>query len=127
MSARILVVDDEPSMVSLVSQRLTSQGYEVLTALSGECALDQARRGRPDLVLLDIKMDGLDGLTVCEILRREAMTARTPIVLMSGAVGQLARYQGLASGATDFLLKPFTSEELLARIQAALDGRSRDK
>lgn len=123
MSARILVVDDEAEMVAVLGESLRASGYEVFTARDGKEALETVRQTMPDLVILDLQMQGMDGLTACEILKNDPATARLPVLLMSGEGGQLARLQGLALGAHDFMPKPFLKADLLQRVEAALAAR----
>lgn len=115
---KILVVDDEIYIVHILDFSLGMEGYEVLTALDGEQALEKARAEHPDLIVLDIMMPKLDGYAVCAELRRLA----NPVpILMLTAKGQVEdRVQGLDAGADDYLVKPFSTEELLARVRAML-------
>jgi DNA-binding response OmpR family regulator len=117
-SARILIVEDEPAMRVALRDILDSEGYRVQTAPDGEAGLQLAVEEKPDLILLDVMMPKLDGYALCAELRRLAI--RTP-VLMVTAKGQVAdRVTGLDSGADDYLIKPFSTEELLARVRALL-------
>src|SRR5262245_29809975 len=116
MSARILVVDDEPDFVEFVALHLKQRGFEVFTANNGLDALLHARRLLPELIVLDVMMDGIDGYSVCEILRRQPVTQQIPIILVTAATGRIAHLNGLASGADDFLPKPFSARELLRRV-----------
>jgi DNA-binding response OmpR family regulator len=115
---RILIVEDEAPMRTALKDCLESEGYRVLTAANGQSGLDRAMQEKPDLVLLDIMMPNLDGYAVCAELRRLANQAR---VLMLTAKGQVEdRVRGLDSGADDYLVKPFSTDELLARVRALL-------
>src|SRR5258706_8951608 len=120
MSAKILVVDDEQDMVDLLTYNLKERGYEVLAASNGLDALKQARLELPDLILLDLMLDGIDGYSVCEILRHQPSTAKVPVIMITAMAGQIARLNGMAAGADDFLTKPFSPQELMARIQRVL-------
>src|SRR5262245_6427759 len=120
MGAKILVVDDERDFIEFVSFNLKQQGYEVLAATNGLDALYQARRSLPDLVVLDLMMDGIDGYSVCQILRRQPSTRTMPIIILTAAGGQMARRNGLASGADEFMTKPVTPRELVRRIEDVL-------
>ena len=121
MSAKILVVDDEQDMIELLAYNLEQNGYEVLTATTGLEALNKARRHLPDLILLDLMLDGIDGYTVCEILRSQPSTATVPVLIVTALGGQMARFNGLASGANDFISKPFSPADLIARTRHLLE------
>jgi DNA-binding response OmpR family regulator len=120
MAAKLLVVDDEQDFVDLMTFNLRMHGFEVFSARNGLDALAKARRLQPDLVVLDIMMDGIDGYTLCEILRRQLSTRDIPVIMVTAASGQIARYHGLAVGASEFLHKPFTSQELVRAIERVL-------
>jgi DNA-binding response OmpR family regulator len=116
--ARVLIIEDELAMRTAVADVLQAEGYRVLTATDGEAGLQCAISEKPDLVLLDLMMPRLDGYAVCAELRRLA----NPVpILMLTAKGQVEdRVQGLDAGADDYLVKPFSTEELLARVRALL-------
>jgi DNA-binding response OmpR family regulator len=115
---RILIVEDEPAMRRGLEDVLAAEGYRVLTAADGEQGLERAIAEKPDLVLLDIMMPRLDGYAVCEELRR--LANRVPILMLT-AKGQVEdRVAGLDAGADDYLVKPFSTDELLARVRALL-------
>ncbi|MEO8288371.1 MAG: response regulator transcription factor [Chloroflexota bacterium] len=116
-SVRILVVDDEPFIVEMLTMGLNYEGFEVGVARTGFEALDQARTMRPDLVVLDVMLPGIDGVEVCKKLRAQGNVG----ILMLTARGELEdRIQGLDSGADDYLVKPFSFRELMARVRAIL-------
>jgi DNA-binding response OmpR family regulator len=117
-SDRILIVEDERPMRTALEDVLSSEGYRVLSAADGQGGLERAIAEKPDLILLDIMMPKLDGYTVCAELRR----LENPVpILMLTAKGQVEdRVQGLDAGADDYLVKPFSTEELLARVRALL-------
>ena len=117
MAETILVVEDEPSLQETLVYNLEKQGYTVETAGDGRAALEVARRMKPDLILLDIMLPELDGFEVCKILRRE-MT--TPILMLTARDDEIDRVVGLEVGADDYLTKPFSMRELLARVKAQL-------
>jgi CheY-like chemotaxis protein len=121
MRPKILVVDDEPDVVELISFNLRTRGYETFTANNGLEALLKARRFRPDLVVLDVMMDGMDGLSVCEVLRTQPSTRSIPVIMVTAAAGEIARLNSLAAGAADFLTKPFSPQELVRRIGRVLE------
>jgi DNA-binding response OmpR family regulator len=114
---KILVVDDEPTLVATVKYNLEREGYQVVTAADGESGLSVARAERPDLILLDLMLPGLDGFEVCRILRRE-MTA--PILMLTAKTQEVDKVVGLELGADDYVTKPFSMRELLARVRALL-------
>lgn len=117
MSRRILVVDDDPLVASTIERVLRPEGYEIDVALGGLAALSRAQERRPDLVVLDVMMPGIDGLEVCRRLRaRDTM----PILLLTARGGTGDRVTGLDTGADDYLVKPFAYPELLARVRALL-------
>ena len=118
MNERILIIEDEVAMRTALADLLTTEGYRVLSAVDGESGLQRALDEKPDLILLDIMMPKLDGFALCAELRRLA----NPVpVLMLTAKGQVEdRVAGLDAGADDYLVKPFSTEELLARVRALL-------
>jgi two-component system response regulator VicR len=117
MSARILVVDDEPPIVDLLAYNLRRANYQVLIARDGECALAVARREQPDLIILDLMLPGIDGLEVCRALRRER---DVPIIMLTARDAEIDRVVGLELGADDYVVKPFSVRELIARIKNVL-------
>jgi two-component system alkaline phosphatase synthesis response regulator PhoP len=121
MRPKILVVDDEPDVVELISFNLCTRGYETITARNGLEALIKARRFQPDLVVLDVMMDGMDGLSVCEILHTQPSTKSIPVIIVTAAAGEIARLNSIAAGAADFLTKPFSPQELVRRIGRILE------
>ena len=114
---RILVVDDDPMVATTIQRVLRPEGYDVDVALGGAAALDQARLRRPDLVVLDVMMPGIDGLEVCRQLRA---TGSLPILMLTARSGTADRVRGLDTGADDYLVKPFAYAELLARVRVLL-------
>ena len=122
MPKKILVVDDDAELVELVSFNLKQAGYYVSTASNGVEAIKKARALSPDLIVLDVMMPELDGFGVCEILRRDRATASIPIILLTALSSELGRMAGFDSGATDFLTKPFSPRQLLARIAELLNN-----
>jgi two-component system, OmpR family, KDP operon response regulator KdpE len=116
-SAKILVVDDEPQIRRVLRTTLTSQGYTVSEAPSGDEALELIRSGRPDLILLDVNMPGRSGLETCREIRS---TSDIPIIMLTVRNTERDKVQALDAGADDYVVKPFGSEELMARIRAAL-------
>jgi len=124
-TARILVVDDDHRVVELLAVALGGRGYEVITAADGEEAIRQTLGQRPDLIVLDVRLPRRSGFEVCELLRRDTELGAIPIVMVSAAGEAEARLQAFARGADDYLTKPFSPRELMARIQRLL-VRSRD-
>lgn len=114
---RILVVDDEPEIRRAVGRALTARGFEVETAADGESALAAAERFGPDLIVLDLNMPGLDGMTVC---RRIRSWSQVPIIILSVREDETDKVEALELGADDYLTKPFGTNELLARVRALL-------
>ena len=118
---RILVVDDEIYIVHILEFSLTMEGYEVVTASCGEDALRKARERRPDLIVLDVMMPGMDGLEVCRRLRAEEGTEAIPILMLSAKGREVDREAGIENGADDYILKPFSPRRLLDRIHLLFD------
>lgn len=117
MAMKVLVVEDESSLVETLEYNLTREGYDICTATDGLAALEVARRERPDLILLDIMLPGLDGLEVCRILRQEMSV---PILMLTARADEVDKVVGLELGADDYLTKPFSMRELLARVKSLL-------
>ena len=120
MAPRILIVDDEKDIVDLVAYNLEKEGYEVLKAFDGEKALALVRTKKPALVVLDLMLPGIQGLEVCKRLRRDAETASVPIIMLTAKGEELDRVIGLEVGADDYVTKPFSVKELVARVKAVL-------
>jgi len=117
MAQTILVVDDEPSIVEVLSLYLSREGYSVLSADNGETALNLAREARPDLIVLDIMLPYKSGLEVTSLLRREH---NIPIILLTARSDEIDRIAGLEIGADDYVVKPFSPREVVARVKAVL-------
>jgi len=115
--ASILVVDDEPQIRRVLKSTLSSQGYVILEAKTGEEAVDVARKEKPDLVLLDVNMPGIGGIEACREIRR---SSEAPIIMLTVRNAERDKVSALDAGADDYVVKPFGIEELLARIRAAL-------
>jgi two-component system KDP operon response regulator KdpE len=116
-SAKILIVDDEPQIRRVLRTTLTSQGYTVAEARTGDEALEQIRNERPDLILLDVNMPGISGLETCREIRS---SSDIPIIMLTVRSSEHDKVQALDAGADDYVTKPFGSEELMARIRAGL-------
>lgn len=119
-SPRILVVEDVPLSLALVRMRLEAEGFTVLIARDGIEALEQAREGGPDLVVLDLMLPRLSGERVCQELRADPRTAAVPIVVVSARVGHAERLRAFAAGADAFLAKPCDLDRLVAEIRGRL-------
>ncbi len=117
---RILVVDDEAPIRELIKVNLKNSGYDVSEARDGFDALDRVRMESIDLILLDIMLPGVDGLEVCRRLKLDAETARIPIIMITAKAEEVDRIIGLELGADDYVIKPFSVRELIARIRAVL-------
>jgi len=117
MGDKILLVDDDPTFLETLAYNLRTSGYEVITATDGVAALERAQADAPDLVVLDLMLPELDGLTVCRSLRQ---ISDTPILVLTARTGELDKIVGLESGADDYMTKPFSLGELQARIRALL-------
>jgi DNA-binding response OmpR family regulator len=118
MPETILVVEDEPSLQETLVYNLQKQGYTVESAGHGRIALESARSLKPDLILLDIMLPGLDGVEVCKSLRREGF--QSPIIMLTARDDEIDRVVGLEIGADDYVTKPFSMRELMARVKAQL-------
>ena len=116
--AAILVVDDDPPIRRMLDRTLTAEGYAVASAADGGAALAEVERSAPDLIVLDVAMPGVDGLAVCRRLRAKGLA--TPVLLLTARDDLRDRVGGLDAGADDYLVKPFQTEELLARVRALL-------
>jgi DNA-binding response OmpR family regulator len=117
MPEKILIVEDEPSLQETLVYNLEKQGYQVEAVGDGRLAIDSARAQHPDLIVLDIMLPGLDGFDVCKILRKEMSV---PILMLTARDDEIDRVVGLEVGADDYLTKPFSMRELLARVKAQL-------
>ena len=113
----VLVVEDEETLSLALQYNLSQEGYRVVAAADGEQALDVARKYRPDLILLDLMLPKLDGLEVCRILRRETTS---PILMLTAKANEVDKVVGLEFGADDYITKPFSMRELLARVRAMM-------
>lgn len=117
MTTCILVVDDEPRYVHLMEVNLITEGYQVIKAFDGQKAVDLAAENQPDLILLDVMMPGLNGFKACERIRE---FSNVPIVMVTAKGEEQDRVRGLDVGADDYIVKPFSAQEMLARVRAVL-------
>ncbi|MFO1488452.1 MAG: response regulator [Verrucomicrobiota bacterium] len=125
MKKKILVVDDDADMIELLSFHLKQAGFAVGTAMNGIEALKKIRSIAPDLVLLDLILPEMDGLAVCETLRRDRTTASLPVIMLTGLSGELSRLSALESGADDYLSKPFSPKTLVSKVADYLHKRDK--
>ncbi len=116
----ILVVDDEPGIVQIARDYLDRAGFRVLTAGDGDTALRLARSERPSLMVLDLMLPGIDGIDVTRLLRQDPLTRKLPIIMLTARVEEADRLIGLEMGADDYITKPFSPRELVARVRAVL-------
>jgi two-component system, OmpR family, phosphate regulon response regulator PhoB len=120
MTSRVLVVEDEPDIRDLLAFHLERDGYQVTRAATGPEALRQLRAVPPDLVILDLMLPEMDGLEVCRRLRAEPATAALPVIMLTAKGDEVDRVVGLEIGADDYVVKPFSPKEMLARVRAVL-------
>lgn len=118
---RILVVDDEPDVLDLMTYNLAQAGFQTVTAVDGAEALRKARSTSPDLILLDLMLPEVEGLEVCKLLRRDAKTSVIPIIIVSAKGAETDRIVGLELGAVDYVSKPFSPRELVLRVKKRLE------
>ena len=126
MKEKILIVEDEKDIVKMLDYNLKKENFRVLSCGDGEDALKLASREQPDLILLDLMLPGIDGLEVCKSLKNERKTANIPIIMLTAKSQETDKVIGLELGADDYITKPFSPRELIARIKAVL-RRSRER
>jgi two-component system, OmpR family, alkaline phosphatase synthesis response regulator PhoP len=117
---KILVVEDEPDIRKLVNYNLAQERFRVLEAEDGEQGLRMVQREKPDLIILDLMLPGLSGMELCKILRERHETEKLPVLMLTAKAGEADRIVGLEMGADDYLAKPFSPRELVARVRAVL-------
>ncbi len=120
MTSSILIVDDEPSIVELIEFNLQKAGYRVLKADNGLSALQLVRTDKPNLIILDLMIPGIDGMEVCRRLKGQQHTAGIPIIMLTAKNEEVDKIVGLELGADDYMTKPFSTRELVARVKAVL-------
>ncbi len=120
MKEKILIVEDEKDIIKMLEYNLKKEGFKVITAGDGEDALDLAVRQQPDLILLDLMLPGMDGLEVCKVLKKESKATAIPIIMLTAKGQESDKVVGLELGADDYMTKPFSPRELIARIKAVL-------
>jgi two-component system OmpR family response regulator len=118
--SKILIVDDDKNLLEVIKYNLEKDGCSVILAEDGTQAVEIARRGKPDLIILDVMLPGIDGFEVCRILRKEMSV---PILMLSAKTDEIDKIVGLELGADDYITKPFSVRELMARVRAALRRR----
>jgi len=123
---RILLVDDDRDFVEMLTDLMETSGYEVLTALSGEEGIEKCKESSPDLILLDIMLPQIDGLDVLYMLRNLYNTKTIPIIIVTGKTEMESFFQAKGFGATDYIMKPFHPEELLALIAKHLPSENQE-
>lgn len=120
MTSRILVVDDEKDIVDLISYNLEKEGFTVLKAYDGEAALKTMRERSIDLMILDLMLPGIQGMEVCKFIKKDPSNANLPIIMLTAKGDEVDKILGLEMGADDYITKPFSVRELLARVRALL-------
>ncbi|MEW6156484.1 MAG: response regulator transcription factor [Verrucomicrobiota bacterium] len=120
MKATILIVDDEPDVLDLLDFNLKTAGFQTIQASTGLEALQKARLELPQLIILDLMLPGMDGLSVCKTLRQDAQTSSIPIIMLTAKAAEIDRVVGLELGADDYVTKPFSPRELVLRVKALL-------
>ena len=124
---RILVVDDEEHIVELIKFNLEKEGCTVFTANSGDVALKIAKDKMPDLILLDLMLPGIDGLEVCKLIRKDENISEIPIIMITAKSEEIDKIVGLEIGADDYITKPFSVREMVARVKAIMRRTSNKK
>lgn len=124
MGKRILIVDDEPNIVTVVAARLKGNGYEVIQAQDGLAGLELAKKEKPDLIILDLMLPKLDGYKVCNLLKKDSRYAGIPIILFTAKAQEDDKRMGEEAGADAYVMKPYDPKVLLAQIQELLEKNS---
>ncbi len=120
MPKRILIVDDEPDLLEMVQINLEMEGYECIVAYDGFRALDRARKEKPDLIILDVMLPGLNGYKVCRLLKFDEKYKKIPIIMLTAEAQRADRLLGEATGADYYMTKPFDADKLLAKVKELL-------
>lgn len=118
--SKVLVVEDEETLLRNLAEKLKGEGFSVVTAADGEDGLEKLREEHPDLLILDIMLPKLDGLSLCRLVRRDPATAHIPIIMLTARGTEVDKIVGLESGADDYVVKPFGLGEFLARVRAVM-------
>jgi DNA-binding response OmpR family regulator len=125
MRRKILVVEDDPDQLEITRLSLKAAGFAIGTASNGGTALKKTRTWSPDLILLDVMMPGMDGFAVCETLRENPATAAMPVLMLTGLSSHISQLVAFDAGATDYLIKPFATEELISKVEKLLSRAQR--
>jgi len=120
MKEKVLIVEDEKDIVKMLEYNLKKEGFTTLSVTNGDDALDAAVRHQPELIILDLMLPGMDGLEVCKALKAERKTANIPVIMLTAKAQESDKIVGLELGADDYVTKPFSPRELIARIKAVL-------
>lgn len=118
--AKVIIVEDEQTLLNNLAAKLQDEGFKVVTATDGEDGLEKVRTEHPDLIVLDIMLPRLDGLSICRIVRHDAALAHIPIIMLTARGTEVDKIVGLESGADDYIVKPFSLGEFLARVRAVM-------
>ncbi len=118
--AKVLIIEDELTLANNLADKLRGEGFAVITSPDGEDGLEKVRAERPDLIVLDIMLPGLDGLSLCRIVRRDSATSHIPIIMLTARGTEVDKIVGLESGADDYVVKPVALGEFLARVRAVM-------
>jgi DNA-binding response OmpR family regulator len=118
--SKVLIIEDEITLANALAAKLRDEGFTVVTSVDGEDGLEKVRLELPDLIVLDIMLPGLDGLSLCRIVRRDSVTAHIPIIMLTARGTEVDKIVGLESGADDYVVKPFGLGEFLARVRAIM-------
>lgn len=124
---KILLVEDEEKLVANLAEKLRAEGYDVFTALDGDAGWEMARGDSYDLIVLDIMLPGLDGLSLCRMIRNDSASADVPIIMLTARGTEVDKIVGLESGADDYIVKPFGLGEFLARVRVQMRRPSPDR
>ncbi len=122
---KILIVEDDADIAEVIDYNLKKEGYHTVAVLNGEDAFSYAEKEKPDLIILDLMLPGIDGLEVCRNLRKNEITAHIPVIILTAKSQEIDKVVGLELGADDYMTKPFSPRELMARIKAILRRLSR--
>ena len=122
MSKKILIVDDEPDLLEMVQISLETEGYECIVAYDGFRALDRARREKPDLIILDVMLPGLNGYKICRLLKFDEQYKHIPIIMLTAEAQEKDRLIGEETGADFYMTKPFAADKLIAKVAELLEG-----